>query len=74
MLLPEKVTSSAAFGADESVVVIASDYDGLYSWDTSTAHLVDFACRLAGRDLTEAEWLQYFGARPWQPTCPTDAP
>ena len=74
VLLPEKVTSSAAFGADESVVVIASDYDGLYSWDTSTAHLVDFACRLAGRDLTEAEWLQYFGPRPWQPTCPTDAP
>ena len=31
---------------------------------------LEFACRLAGRDFTEAEWRQHFGGRPWQPTCP----
>ncbi len=38
VLLPEKVVSAAAFGADVSSVVIASDTDGLYYWDTSTDH------------------------------------
>ena len=50
--------------------MIASDTDGLYYWDTRTKAAIDFACRLAGRDLTQAEWQQTFGGRPWQPTCP----
>ena len=29
VLLPDKVTSTAAFGADQNTVVIASHYDGL---------------------------------------------
>ena len=72
MVLPEKVTVFASFGADDSTIVIATDSGGLYYWDTSTAHAIEFACRLAGRDLTEAEWRQDFGDRPWQPTCPTE--
>ena len=74
VLLPEKVVSTAAFGADDSTVVIASDYDGLYYWDTRTETAIEFACRLAGRDLTQAEWRQAFDDRPWQPTCPADGP
>ena len=72
VLLPEKVVSAAAFGADVSTVVIASDNDGLYYWDTRTETAIEFACGLAGRDLTETEWRQTFGDRPWQPTCPEE--
>jgi WD40 repeat protein len=74
VVLPEKVASSANFGADDRTVLITTDYGGQYYWDTSTAHAVEFACRLAGRDLTEAEWRQAFDDRPWQPTCPADGP
>ncbi len=74
VLLPEKVVSAAAFGADVSSVVIASDNDGLYYWDTRRETAIEFACGLAGRDLSEAEWQQTFGDRPWQPTCPADLP
>ena len=70
VLLPEKVTSAAGFGADGSTVMIATDLGGLYEWDTDPGHALEFACRLAGRELTEAEWRQHFGDRPWQPTCP----
>jgi WD40 repeat protein len=70
VLLPEKVTSTAGFVADSSTVLIASDFGGLYEWNTDPGNSLEFACRLAGRDLTEAEWRQHFGERPWQPTCP----
>ena len=70
VLLPEKVTSAAAFVADGSTVMIATDFGGLYEWNTDPGHALEFACRLAGRDFTEAEWRQHFGDRPRQPTCP----
>jgi len=35
---------------------------------TPSAWLAD-ACRVAGRDLTSAEWRQYVANRPYQPTC-----
>ena len=72
VVLPEKVTVFANFGADDRTIVITTSTGSLYYWDTSTEHAIEFACRLAGRDLAEAEWPQYFGARPWQPTCPAD--
>jgi WD40 repeat protein len=39
-------------------------------WDTDPAHWVDIACRIAGRNLTRAEWTQYLPGRPYQATCP----
>ncbi len=72
VVLPEKVTVFASFGADDRTIVITTSSGSLYYWDTSAAHAVEFACRLAGRDLTEAEWRQAFDDRPWQPTCPVD--
>ena len=50
--------------------MIATDFGGLYEWNTDPGHALEFACRLAGRDFTEAEWRQHFGDRPRQPTCP----
>ena len=34
-----------------------------------TAGLLQLACLTAGRNMTEAEWQQYFGDQPYTPTC-----
>ena len=39
-------------------------------WDADPAHWLDIACRIAGRNLTQAEWHQYLPSRPYQITCP----
>jgi len=31
---------------------------------------LDFACQMAGRDLTEAEWEDFLPAQPYRPVCP----
>ncbi len=60
------------FLADERSVLIADPYAGsVHRWDTRMEYAVDFACRLAGRDLTKAEWAEQFGDRSFQETCPS---
>ena len=41
----------------------------VYLWDPSLRHAEAFACRLAGRDLTEDEWRQAFGTRGFRAVC-----
>jgi WD40 repeat protein len=68
----EPVPSGAQFIGDTHDVVIAS-YDGtVYRWDTDLDRAIDFACQMAGRDLTEAEWAQYLPAQPYESVCPQD--
>ena len=74
LLLPEKLTSTPTFVANGSTVMFATNFGGLYELDTDPGDAVEFGCRMAGRDLTEAEWRQHFGDRPWQATCPADQP
>ncbi len=51
--------------------VLVSTVDGVvFSWDTRLDHWVEFACQVAGRNLTEDEWRDAFNRRPYQPTCP----
>jgi WD40 repeat protein len=72
LVAPEPQITSA-FGADADSVVISPEFGGpVYAWDTSVQSAVDFACRAAGRDFTEAEWRQQFGSRPYEPTCPDE--
>ena len=40
-------------------------------WDVDPAHWDAMACRIAGRNLTGAEWNQYLPGRHYQKTCPT---
>lgn len=64
------VPSGAEFIDDSHDVAIAS-YDGtVYRWDTDLDRSVDFACQMAGRDLTEEEWEQYLPAQPYRSVCP----
>ena len=45
---------------------------GVEFWDLDPQHWEDAACRLAGRNLTPAEWEQYLGdLAPYRATCPS---
>ncbi|HEX5861101.1 MAG TPA: BTAD domain-containing putative transcriptional regulator [Nocardioides sp.] len=64
------VPSGARFIGDSHDVAIAS-YDGkVYRWETDLDRALDFACQMAGRDLTEEEWAQFLPGQPIQPVCP----
>jgi DNA-binding SARP family transcriptional activator/WD40 repeat protein len=67
------VPAGAQFIGDTHDVVIAS-YDGkVFRWGTDLDRALDFACQMAGRDLTEDEWAQYLPAQPYQSVCPDQA-
>jgi WD40 repeat protein len=63
--------ASPVFLHDGHTVLIGSLDNGAYSWDTRPAAWIAFACRVAGRNLTKAEWRSAFGDEPYRATCPT---
>jgi WD40 repeat protein/DNA-binding SARP family transcriptional activator len=66
------VPSGARFIGDSHDVAIAS-YDGqVYRWDTDVDRAIDFACQMAGRDLTEEEWAEFLPAQPYRSVCPQE--
>jgi WD40 repeat protein len=46
-----------------------AEFDDPLLWDVDPAHWQTSACRIAGRNLTQAEWHQYLPNRPYQATC-----
>ncbi|MFG1628696.1 BTAD domain-containing putative transcriptional regulator [Kribbella sp. NPDC049227] len=66
---PNQQLVTADFLPDGYTVAIASYDDGVYHWDTRLEHAIETACRMAGRDLTEQEWRENFGDRPYRKTC-----
>jgi WD40 repeat protein len=64
------VTASAVFQPDGHTVLVATGEGDLYRWDTRLERAVEFACTLAGRQLTPAEWAEAFPERPYRQTCP----
>lgn len=62
---------SPEFLPDGRILIVPWHRDpAVYVWDPSASRAVEFACRAAGRDLTEAEWAEHFpGQRP-RPVCP----
>ncbi len=64
------VPAGAQFIGDTHDVAIAS-YDGkVYRWGTDLDRAIDFACQMAGRNLTEEEWEEFLPAQPYQSVCP----
>ena len=54
---------------DGSRVIAASISGRVYEWDVSAKAAVDYACRVAGRDLTHQEWTDAFGDVPYRSVC-----
>jgi WD40 repeat protein len=66
----DPLPAAAHFIADSHDVAIAS-YDGtVYRWETDLDRAIDFACRMAGRDLTADEWDEFLPTQPRRPVCP----
>jgi DNA-binding SARP family transcriptional activator/WD40 repeat protein len=71
IMTPRAYIGGAVFGRNPESVLIAAEGNGpVFEWNTDVTHAVDFACRVAGRGFTEAEWSAQFGSRPYQETCP----
>ncbi len=68
-MLPHRF-AVAQFLPDRHSVLIAQFDGDLYRWDTRVDHAIDFACAMAGRDLTRTEWADSLGDRRYRATCP----
>ncbi len=64
-----EVDSTAGFLQGASDVLIASRDGKVSVWDPRPEAAVEAACRIAGRELTEAEWHAYLPERDRQPVC-----
>ena len=68
----DPVPAGAQFIGDSHDVAIAS-YDGkVYRWETDLERAIDFACQMAGRNLTDKEWAEFLPAQPYQSVCPEE--
>jgi WD40 repeat protein len=57
------------FLPDGHTVLISAEDGTVARWDARPAHWLSFACAVAGRDLTAAEWAEALGDRPYRKTC-----
>jgi WD40 repeat protein len=65
--VPPAVAVDTTGGPD---AIIATRDGAVYRLDTRFSSWQDFACAVAGRDLTTQEWTDVFGDRPYHATCP----
>ena len=64
------VWAAGEFLPDGHTVLVATRDGAVYTWDTRVDQWIAFACRVAGRNLTTAEWRDAFANRPYRQTCP----
>jgi WD40 repeat protein/DNA-binding SARP family transcriptional activator len=60
---------SITYLPDSSGLLVASADGRSWTVDTRTSAWVRRACKIAGRNLTRAEWKQFFPNRPYHVTC-----
>ncbi|MFD7075598.1 BTAD domain-containing putative transcriptional regulator [Nocardioides sp. NPDC059952] len=68
----DPVPADAQFIGDSHDVAIASNDGTVHRWETGIDRAVEFACRMAGRDLTEQEWDEFLPEEPYRPVCPDE--
>jgi DNA-binding SARP family transcriptional activator/WD40 repeat protein len=61
---------SIAYLEDSSGLIIAAADGRTWTADTRTPSWPERACSLAGRNLTKAQWTQFFPSRSYHATCP----
>lgn len=66
---PDDVAIARPLG-DEHTLVVAQPRGKVLMWDTRPQHVIDVACRLAGRNLDQDEWALYLKDREYEPACP----
>jgi WD40 repeat protein len=64
------VVTGVAYSPDGGLLASASDDHSIMLWDTGLESWQARACRRANRNLTQAEWQQFFGNQPYRATCP----
>lgn len=69
--LPTTGNTMAGFRPDGTLLLAQGfvTHSTLYVWDPSTERATAFACRAAGRELTEQEWRDAFGDLPYREVC-----
>ncbi len=69
--LPDDATGATVAYLADSGGLLVSALDGrTWTVDTRLTVWVERACRIAGRNLTQEEWEQFFPGRPYEITCP----
>ncbi|MFZ2012254.1 MAG: BTAD domain-containing putative transcriptional regulator [Nocardioides sp.] len=68
--VPNGEAGLGQFVPGTSDVAIASA-GNVYTWDTRPEYALQFACRIAGRDMTADEWRTYVGTGPHFHVCPS---
>ncbi len=63
-------TPDARVLADGHTLLIAHPGGQVLTWDLRPEHLLDVACKLAGRNLTRAEWSNIVGSLEYSKPCP----
>jgi WD40 repeat protein len=65
--------TAASFSLDQRHLLIADEDGAIRSISVGGASWLKSACKLAGRTLTRAEWLQYLSEDIYRPACATDS-
>lgn len=65
--IPVYAVQSLSFSADGRILAIGGQW--AYLWHLDIQDILPLACQAAGRNLSQTEWQQYLGDRPYQPTC-----
>jgi WD40 repeat protein len=68
---PINLLASVGFHPDGDSVLLAYEDGSAIEVATDPDMWIEHACRVAGRNLTETEWRDAFGDRPFHETCPT---
>jgi WD40 repeat protein len=66
----ERPLTSLSFGPDGRSLASGSADAPLVLWSLEVKSWIEYACTTAGRNLTELEWRQHLGDRPYAETCP----
>jgi hypothetical protein len=60
--------------ADEARVLIYYNTGEIFEWDPRPDAWEAYACRVAGRNFSKAEWAEFVPDRPYRSTCPDFPP
>ena len=65
--------AAVEFQPDGHTLLVAGRDGAVHTLDTRLESWIDRACAVAGRNLTEDEWAEAIGDRPYHETCPPPA-